>query len=158
MSETESGAAAPQMSVEQLLALPASQSGDFIRAFCDALLQAAGAVAQTSRDEPLAYTAGEAAAILKCTASWLKEQARRRRIPFTRIGGGYRWTPAHLEEIVRLGEHKPEPLLAPRAAVRRAPAAPAGAPEVVLRGRIPPRMRRLLEQPPQELRATAAST
>jgi len=58
---------------------------------------------------PAVYTADEAAAILKCTANWLKEQARKRKIPFTKIGGAYRWTPAHLQEIIRLGEHQPEP-------------------------------------------------
>ena len=50
------------------------------------------------------YDADELAVILRCRPSWLKEKARRREIPFTLIGGSYRWTAEHLAEIVRLGE------------------------------------------------------
>jgi hypothetical protein len=55
---------------------------------------------------PSVHTADEAAEILRCTASWLKEQARLRAIPFTMLGG-YRWTDAHLEEIITLREQRP---------------------------------------------------
>lgn len=60
---------------------------------------------------PTVYDPEEAAAMLRCRPSWLKEKARRREIPFTMIGGSYRWTAAHLAEIVRLGEQEAsEPL------------------------------------------------
>jgi len=36
---------------------------------------------------PAVCTPDEAAEILKCTTSWLKELARKRRIPFTMISG-----------------------------------------------------------------------
>ncbi|MCO5973753.1 helix-turn-helix domain-containing protein [Actinoallomurus soli] len=45
---------------------------------------------------PLLHTPDEAAEKLRCKPSWLKEQARKRRIPFTFIGGAYRFTDAHL--------------------------------------------------------------
>ena len=86
---------------------------------------------------PAVYTADEAAAILKCTASWLKEQARRRKIPFTKIGGSYRWTSAHLEEIIRLGEHQPEPQFPPRPYARRPPEMPAADDVPLLQARTP---------------------
>jgi hypothetical protein len=70
------------------------------------------------RQGPVIYTAEEAAVILKCTASWLKERARRREHPFTLLGGSYRWTPGHLKEIVRLGEQQPSPPAVRRAAPR----------------------------------------
>jgi excisionase family DNA binding protein len=57
--------------------------------------------------EVTVYTADEAAAILRCTASWLREKARRREIPFTMPGGSYGWTPGHLAEIIRLFEFRP---------------------------------------------------
>ena len=53
------------------------------------------------------YDADEAAAILRCKPSWLREKARRREIPHTVIGGSYRWTSDHLAAIVRLGERVP---------------------------------------------------
>jgi hypothetical protein len=80
------------------------------------------------------HTADEAAAILKCTASWLKEKARRREIPFTRISGSYWWTGAHLEEIIRLFEVPALPETPARAPVRR-PAPPPSAEAPVLRAR-----------------------
>jgi hypothetical protein len=81
------------------------------------------------------YEAVEAAIILRCKPSWLREKARRREIPFTLIGGAYRWTDAHLAEIIRLGEQAP-PTQLPR---RRIAAADDGTP--LLRAR-PPRKTR----------------
>lgn len=93
------------------------------------------------------YNPDEAARILRCRPSWLKEQARLRRIPFTMIGGAYRWTDAHLAEIVRLGEWG---VSAPAPAANRRTTLPAGhvgAP--VLRARPPrrPRSQRLSAPP-----------
>jgi excisionase family DNA binding protein len=49
----------------------------------------------------------EVAALLGCSEWWVKEQARRRRIPFTKVGGAYRFTDEHLYEIIRIFEHRP---------------------------------------------------
>jgi hypothetical protein len=45
--------------------------------------------------------------MLRCSEWWVKEQARHRRIPFCWIGGSYRFTTAHVAEIVRLFEVQP---------------------------------------------------
>ena len=55
------------------------------------------------------YTAEEAAAILRVKQSWLERQAADRKIPFTMLGGSYRFTSAHLEQIIRLHEQAPAP-------------------------------------------------
>jgi excisionase family DNA binding protein len=58
---------------------------------------------------PLAavYRPHEVAEMLRCSEWWVKEQARRRRIPFLRIGGRYLFTAEHVAEIVRRFETKP---------------------------------------------------
>jgi excisionase family DNA binding protein len=53
------------------------------------------------------YTKDEAARILRVKVSWLERRAAARQIPFTMLGGAYRFTPAHLAEIVRLSERAP---------------------------------------------------
>jgi hypothetical protein len=83
------------------------------------------------------YDADEASVILRCKASWLKAKARERKIPFTMIGGAYRWTDAHLAEIIRLGEVVPA---VPAQRSRRS-AGPAG-PQVPLLQARPPRRAR----------------
>ena len=65
---------------------------------------AAGAAAT-----PRLHTAEEAAEILRVRKSWLERQAAARKIPFTMLGGGYRFTSDHLAEIVRLHEKTPVP-------------------------------------------------
>jgi hypothetical protein len=75
----------------------------------------------TSTSESAAYLRpGEVAAILKCSEWWVKEQARRRRIPFSWIGGSYLFTRNHVAEIVALFETRPAPAHAatPAAPVR----------------------------------------
>ncbi|MGW1489706.1 DNA-binding protein [Streptomyces sp. NPDC002402] len=59
---------------------------------------------------PDTYSAGEVAKALYCSEWWVKEQARRRRIPFIRSGSGYRFTKGHVEEIFRILEERPEPV------------------------------------------------
>ena len=64
--------------------------------------------------ELVLYTKYEAAEILRVKVSWLERRAAARQIPFTMLGGAYRFTPEHLAEIVRLSEHggvaaKPRP-------------------------------------------------
>jgi excisionase family DNA binding protein len=91
---------------------------------------------------PAVYTAAEAAAILKVTASWLREMARRREIPYTMPGGSYHFTDAHLEEIVRLFERPTVSAPPPRAPVRRPPPAAPERPAPLLQARTPRRLRR----------------
>lgn len=47
------------------------------------------------------------AAALGCSAWWVKERARRREIPFVKVGGAYRFTDEHLTEIIALFEQRP---------------------------------------------------
>jgi hypothetical protein len=61
--------------------------------------------------------------MLRCSEWWVKEQARRRRIPYCWIGGSYLFTDEHVAEIVRLFEVRPDEtsvVPAPRQPVRRA--------------------------------------
>lgn len=53
------------------------------------------------------HTLEEAAAILRVRKSWLERQAAARRIPFTMLGGAYRFTSGHLAAIVRMHERTP---------------------------------------------------
>jgi Helix-turn-helix domain len=53
------------------------------------------------------YTAAEVASALRCSTWWVKEQARRRRIPYAWIGGSYLFTAEHITEIVRRFEVQP---------------------------------------------------
>ena len=54
------------------------------------------------------YRPAEAAKMLHCSEWWLKEQARKRRVPFSWIGGSYRFTSEHIAEIVRIFEVRPD--------------------------------------------------
>jgi hypothetical protein len=97
---------------------------------------------------PRFYLPCDVAKILKCSEWWVKEQGRRRRIPYCWIGGGYRFTPEHLTEIARIfertatgtdpapGNDRP-PRRRPAKRSTRVAAAPAQ-----LTARIPPRARR----------------
>ncbi len=53
------------------------------------------------------YTLDEAAAILRVKPSWLERQAAARKIPFTMLGGSYRFTADHLAAIVAQHENQP---------------------------------------------------
>jgi excisionase family DNA binding protein len=61
------------------------------------------------------HTAEEAARLLKVKQSWLERQAAARKIPFTMLGGSYRFSDRHIAEIIRLNE------VAPGSATRNAP-------------------------------------
>jgi len=63
--------------------------------------------ASKSNSEPLLYRPAQIAKLLHCSEWWVKEQARKRRIPFSWIGGSYRFTEQHLAEIVRVFEVRP---------------------------------------------------
>jgi hypothetical protein len=102
--------------------------------------------AESANTEPIFYRPQDVARILKCSEWWVKEQARRRRIPFCWIGASYRFTPAHLSEIARLFEHKATPaevvsIEVPRARRKRSHQEPAED-TVQLTARVPPRARR----------------
>ncbi|GAA3691695.1 helix-turn-helix domain-containing protein [Streptomyces iranensis] len=56
---------------------------------------------------PRLYRPEEIAEALGCSAWWVKDRARRRLIPHTRVGRAYRFTVGHLAEIVRLYEERP---------------------------------------------------
>lgn len=62
----------------------------------------------TDDELPRLYCPDEVARAIRCSEWWVKEQARRRRIPFVRSGGAYRFTKDHVDEIIRLLEERPE--------------------------------------------------
>lgn len=68
--------------------------------------------AVASAGPPVMHTAEEAARLLKVKQSWLERQAAARKIPFSMLGGSYRFTDKHLAEIVRMNEVVPVPLAA----------------------------------------------
>jgi hypothetical protein len=61
----------------------------------------------TENETPIIHTTAEAAVILRVTESWLKRRAAARRVPFTMLGGSYRFTTHHLAEIARMNEMTP---------------------------------------------------
>jgi excisionase family DNA binding protein len=62
----------------------------------------------TSGEAPVAvHTLDEAAVILRVKPSRLERQAAARRIPFTMLGGSYRFTAEHLAAIVLQYEQRP---------------------------------------------------
>ncbi|HEX6351712.1 helix-turn-helix domain-containing protein [Actinophytocola sp.] len=58
----------------------------------------------TAAQDLVLFTKYEAAEILRVKVSWLERRAAARQIPFSLLGGAYRFTPEHLAEIVRLSE------------------------------------------------------
>jgi excisionase family DNA binding protein len=88
------------------------------------------------------YSPAEVAEQLGCSEWWVKEQARRRRIPFAWIGGSYRFTHEHLDEIIRIFEVRPTKEGAGTAPRRRAPGNPANQTTPLLRAKHPRRARR----------------
>ncbi|MFF0365576.1 helix-turn-helix domain-containing protein [Streptomyces fungicidicus] len=66
-------------------------------------------VTQRPSDAPPSrlYRPEEIADTLGCSAWWVKDRARRRLIPHTRVGRAYRFTAEHLAEIIRLYEERP---------------------------------------------------
>ena len=88
------------------------------------------------------HTPAQAAEILQCKPSWLREQARLRRIPFTMLGGAYRFSDAHLAEIVAIHEQRPDSATPTKAIRRRSGADVQPAAAVSLQARRPQRARR----------------
>ncbi|MFI9720749.1 DNA-binding protein [Streptomyces sp. NPDC052396] len=96
---------------------------------------------------PRLYRPVEIAEALGCSEWWVKEQARKRRVPFTRVGGAYRFTADHFAEIVRVFEERPQlagqELALPQSTGRRpARPNPAAAATGRLRAKRPPRATR----------------
>ncbi|MDI3390202.1 helix-turn-helix domain-containing protein [Streptomyces sp. B-S-A8] len=102
---------------------------------------------------PRLYNPDEVATVLGCSAWWVKDRARRRLIPHTRVGRAYRFTSAHLTEIIRLNEERPapmaaakpstQPFVAPRTSPQNpTPSEPAATTGPRLRARPPRRTRR----------------
>jgi excisionase family DNA binding protein len=105
----------------------------------------------TGPQQPTFYTPQEVAEMLRCSAWWVKEQARKRRIPFCWIGGGYRFTAEHLAEIARLFEVRPtaepgQPATRPAGPVRRRPVTPDDGGTVRLQARVPRRMKLAIDR------------
>lgn len=71
---------------------------------------------------PRLYRSEEIASALGCSVWWVKDRARRRLIPFTYIGGAYRFTADHLAEIIRA--HEDGPARKPHRAKPAVPTAP----------------------------------
>ncbi|WP_342664511.1 helix-turn-helix domain-containing protein [Longispora albida] len=90
------------------------------------------------------YSPAEVAKALRCSEWWVKEQARKRRIPFTWLGGSYQFTEEHVVEIIRVFEKTPASMTPAPSAARRVPqqrkALPAGS--ALLVARVPRRAQR----------------
>ncbi len=91
------------------------------------------------------YRAAEVARMLRCSEWWVKEQARRRRIPFSWIGGSYLFTDEHVAAIVRLFEVQPveagTPATATATGRTRRSDGNSGTAAVTLVARVPRRVR-----------------
>ena len=96
------------------------------------------------------YRPADVARLLRCSEWWVKEQARRRRIPFCWIGGSYLFTEEHVAAIVRLFEVRPtgeSPMVGRRGSTASAmPGSDSGDGAVLLQAR-PPRRSRRIERP-----------
>jgi excisionase family DNA binding protein len=99
---------------------------------------------ETNPELPKSYSAAQVAEALDCSEWWVKEQARRRRIPFLRSGSGYRFTRSHVEEIFHILEERPDPVNTPQistTSTRRRTLVPFDVPSVRLQARRPRRAR-----------------
>ncbi|MGI5138171.1 helix-turn-helix domain-containing protein [Streptomyces sp. CA-106110] len=97
---------------------------------------------QKNQSLPLTYSPAEVADALDCSEWWVKEQARRRRIPFLRSGSGYRFTRTHIEEIFHILEERPDQVNTSESKstpARRRTVVSFDAPAVQLRARRPRR-------------------
>jgi len=83
--------------------------------------------------------------MLRCSEWWVKEQARKRCIPFSWIGGSYRFTDEHVAEIIALFEVRPGDTPArapqPRRLARRSGGGVDNENVIQLRARTPRRSR-----------------
>lgn len=95
------------------------------------------------RTAQVLHRPADVAAMLRCSEWWVKEQARKRRIPYAWIGGGYRFTDEHVAAIIRGAEVLPggaRPVQVAAAPSRRPEPEPAAVEPVTrLRARTPRR-------------------
>jgi hypothetical protein len=56
---------------------------------------------------PPVYLPRDIAKALHCSEWWVKEQARKGVIPFSKVGGSYRFSADHFDEIMRIFEKRP---------------------------------------------------
>lgn len=94
---------------------------------------------------PPVYLPRDIAKALHCSEWWVKEQARRGRIPFSKLGGRYRFTAEHFAEIMRIFESRPSEsgsTVTPAAPAQRRQAAQVTAPVTRLTARTPRRAQR----------------
>ncbi len=71
---------------------------------------------KTQNALPILYCPADIAGALDMSEWWVKEQARRGRIPFTKPGRSYRFTAEQFAEILRIYESRPVLAPAPRLA------------------------------------------
>ncbi|WP_033416858.1 helix-turn-helix domain-containing protein [Streptomyces canus] len=102
---------------------------------------------------PRLYVPEEVAAVLGCSAWWVKDRARRRLIPFTRVGRAYRFTGEHLAEIIRMHEARPA---LPQQSAAGAPARKSPAPQPTSPSAVP--TSRLRARPPRRARQSQFGT
>ncbi|MFF0091374.1 helix-turn-helix domain-containing protein [Streptomyces canus] len=102
-------------------------------------------VSQKTTALPQLHRAAEVAQALGCSEWWVKEQARRGRIPYTKPGGSYRFTAEHVLEIMRIFESRPAESGRAAIPVSQAPrhraAATTAVPATSLKARTPRRAR-----------------
>lgn len=94
---------------------------------------------------PPLYLPGDIAKALHCSEWWVKEQARKGRIPFTKLGGKYRFTAEHFAEITHIFESRPAEsagTVTPATSQQRRQAAQVQASVSQLRARTPRRAQR----------------
>lgn len=94
---------------------------------------------------PSLYLPRDIAKALHCSEWWVKEQARRGRIPFSKPGGRYRFTAEHFAEILRIIERRPadsSSTASAAAPLRRRQTAQPTAPVSRLEARTPRRAQR----------------
>jgi hypothetical protein len=100
---------------------------------------------------PPLYLPRDIAEALHCSEWWVKEQARRGRIPFSKPGGRYQFTSEHFAEILRIFESRPassgSTVAAAAAPVRRRQAVPVAASVARLKARTPRRAQRSQSRP-----------
>lgn len=92
---------------------------------------------------PRLHTPDEVAEALGVSGWWVREQARQHRIPFTKVGGAYRFSAQHVTEIIRIFEDRPDRsagrTAASRAGRRRTHPQPP-TPTIQLKARMPRRI------------------
>lgn len=113
-------------------------------------------MSQSQTALPTLHVPADIARALGKSEWWVKEQARRGRIPFTKPGRAYRFTDEQFAEIMRLYEQRPfgtpRQQGNPAAPTSKAPERrqlPVKSPPVQLRARTPRRVANALKTQPQ---------